>query len=42
MADFRRELSLVAATALSAYLLGKVSKLGEGHRQTAKRWPGQA
>ena len=35
--EFRRELSLVAAKAVSACLLGKVSKLGEGHRQAAKR-----
>ena len=34
---FRRELSLVAAKAVSACLLGKASKLGEGHRQAAKR-----
>ena len=37
MTDFRRELSLVAAKAVSACLLGKVSKLGDGHRQAAKR-----
>ena len=30
--EFRRELSLVAAKAVSACLLGKVSKLGDGHR----------
>jgi hypothetical protein len=35
--EFRRELSLVAAKAVSACLLGKVSKLGDGHRQAAKR-----
>jgi hypothetical protein len=32
--DFRRELSLVSA---KACLLGKVSKLGDGQRQAAKR-----
>ena len=35
--EFRRELSLVAAKAVSACLLGKVSKLGDGHRQAARR-----
>ena len=35
--EFRRELSLVAAKAVSACLLGKVSQLGDGHRQAAKR-----
>ena len=35
--EFRRELSLVAAKAVSACLLGKVSKLGDGHRQAAKQ-----
>ena len=37
LTDFRRELSLVAAKAVSGCLLGKVSKLGDGHRQAAKR-----
>ena len=37
MTDFRRELSLMAAKAVSACLLGMVSKLGYGHRQAAKR-----
>ena len=35
--DLRRELSLVSAKAVSACLLGKVAKLGEGHRQAAQR-----
>ena len=35
--DLRRELSLAAAKAVSACLLGKVAKLGEGNRQAAKR-----
>ena len=35
--EFRRELSLTAAKAVSACLLGKVSKLGDGHRQAARR-----
>ena len=35
--EFRRELSLVAAKAVSACLLGKVAKLGDGQRQAAKR-----
>ena len=34
---FRRELSLVTAKVVSACLLGKVFKLGEGHRKAAKR-----
>ena len=37
MTDFRKKLSLVAAKAVSACLLGKVFKLGEGHRKAAKR-----
>ena len=32
-----RELSLVAAKAVSSCLLGKVSKLGKGQKQAAKR-----
>ena len=35
--DFRRELSQAAAKATSACLIGKVRKLGEGHRQAAQR-----
>jgi hypothetical protein len=35
--EFRRELSMVAVKAVSACLLGKVSKLGDGYRQAAKR-----
>ena len=35
--DLRRELSQAAAKAVSACLLGKVAKLGEGNRQAAKR-----
>ena len=35
--EFRRELSLVAAKVVSACLLVKVSKVGDGHRQAAKR-----
>jgi hypothetical protein len=35
--EFRRELSLVAAKAVSACLLCKVSKLGDGHSEAAKR-----
>jgi hypothetical protein len=35
--EFRRELSLVAAKVVSACLLGKVAKLGDGHRLAAKR-----
>jgi hypothetical protein len=35
--EFRRELCLVAAKAVSACLLAKVSKLGDEHRQAAKR-----
>ena len=34
---FRRELSLVTAKAVSACLLAKVAKLGDGQRQAAKR-----
>ena len=35
--NLRRELSTAAAKANSACLLGRLSKLGEGHRQAAKR-----
>ena len=35
--NLRRELSTAAAKANSACLLGRISKLGEGHRQAAKR-----
>ena len=37
LSDFRRELSLAAAKAQSACLIGKVSKIGEGNRQAARR-----
>ena len=33
----KRELSTAAAKANSACLLGRLSKIGEGHRQAAKR-----
>ena len=35
--NLRRELSTAAAKANSACLLGRLSKIGEGHRQAAKR-----
>ena len=35
--DMRRELSMAGAKAQSACLLGRVARLGEGHRQAAKR-----
>ena len=35
--EFRRELSLVAAKAVSSCILGKASKLGHGQRQAARR-----
>ena len=37
LGQFRRRLSVAAAKAQSACLIGKVSKVGEGHRQAAKR-----
>ena len=37
MMNLRRELSIASAKANSACLLGRISKLGEGHRQAAKR-----
>ena len=37
LAGFRRRLSMVAAKAYSTCLMDRVSRIGEGHRQAAKR-----
>ena len=37
MTDLRRELSLAGAKAYSACLLGRVARVGEEHRQAARR-----
>ena len=37
LAGYRRALSMVAAKANSACLLDRVARVGEGHRQAAKR-----
>jgi hypothetical protein len=37
MKDLRRELSLTGAKAYSACLLGRVARVGEEHRQAARR-----
>ena len=37
MAGLRRSLSMVADKAYSACLMDRVSRMGEGHRQAAKR-----
>ena len=37
LSELRRELSTVGARAVSSCLLGRVARVGEGHRQAAKR-----
>ena len=37
LAGYRRQLSMTAAKAYSACVLDRVSRVGEGHRQAAKR-----
>ena len=37
LSEFRRELSVTAAKANSACLIGRVARVGEGHRLAAKR-----
>ena len=37
LAGMRRQLSMAAARAYSVFLLDRVSRVGEGHRQAARR-----
>ena len=37
LSDLRREFSPVGAKAVSSFLLGRVARVGEGHRMAAKR-----
>ena len=37
LSEFRRELSVAGAKANSACLIGRVARVGEGHRQAARR-----